>query len=128
MKLRRTPIALVSALTARPAGVLTTTTPLATAAPATSTSDRAVLTTYAKDTWRSMAAMTDPATGLPADNIDGALRTATRSRYTSPTNIGAYLWSTVVARDTGIISAADAHDRMAKTLGTLARLDRHDPS
>ena len=31
---------------------------------------------------------------------------ATRSAYTSPTNIGGYLWSTVVARDLGIITAA----------------------
>ena len=121
MNLRRTPIAVVSALTALAAGVLTSTTPLATAAPSTSTSDRAVLTTYAKDTWRSMAAMTDPATGLPADNINGALDTATRSKYTSPTNIGAYLWSTVVARDTGLISSGDAHQRMARTLSTGCR-------
>jgi len=41
MKLRRTPIAVVSALTALAAGVLTATTPLATAAPSTSTPDRA---------------------------------------------------------------------------------------
>ena len=74
MKLRRTPLAVLTGLAALAAGVLTTTTPLATAAPSVSTSDRAVLTTYARSTWRSMAAMTDPATGLPADNIDGTLR------------------------------------------------------
>ena len=128
MKLRRTPLAVLTGLAALAAGVLTAPTPLATAAPSASTSDRAVLTTYAKDTWRSMAAMTDPATGLPADNIDGALDAGTRSGYTSPTNIGSYLWSTVVARDTGLITSVDAHQRMAKTLRTLARLDRHDPS
>ncbi len=75
-----------------------------------------------------MAAMTDPATGLPADNIEGDLSAGTRSGYTSPTNIGAYLWSTVVARDTGIIGARDAHARLARTLSTVATLDRHGPS
>ena len=50
--------------------------------------------------------MADPDTGLPADNIGGDLDPATRSAYTSPTNIGAYLWATVVARDTGLIGAA----------------------
>ena len=128
MKLRRTTSVVLTGLVALAAGVLTTTTPLATAAPSVRTSDRAVLTTYAKATWRSMAKMTDPATGLPADNIGGALDTSTRSGYTSPTNIGAYLWSTVVARDTHVISARNAHRRLARTLHTLTTLDRHDPS
>ena len=39
-----------------------------TAGPARATppSDRQVLLTYARDTWRSMVAMTDPGTGLDA--------------------------------------------------------------
>ncbi|MBM0225914.1 hypothetical protein JNW87_10505, partial [Micromonospora sp. ATA51] len=52
---------------------------------------------WAADTWRSMAAMADPSTGLPADNIGGDLSPASRARYTSPTNIGAYIWSAVAA-------------------------------
>ena len=52
--------------------------------------------------------MTDPATGLPADNIPESLAAGDRSGYTSPTNIGGYLWSAIVARELGIISAADA--------------------
>jgi hypothetical protein len=83
---------------------------------------------YATDTWRSMVAMTDPSTGLVADNIDGSLSTSSRSAYTSPTNIGAYLWSTVVARDVGIISRREAVRRIDQTLGTLGRLSRHRPS
>ena len=47
--------------------------------------------------WR----MTDPKTGLPADNIKESLAAGDRSGYTSPTNIGGYLWSAVVARDLG---------------------------
>jgi hypothetical protein len=48
---------------------------------------------WARDTWRSLAAMTPPATGLPADNIRESLAAGDRSGYTSPTNIGGYLWS-----------------------------------
>ena len=50
--------------------------------------------------------MTDETTGLPADNIDASLDPATRSGYTSPTNIGAYLWSTVVRARSSASSAS----------------------
>ena len=89
---------------------------------------RARVARYAADTWRSLTAMVDPRTGLPADNIDGDLSPATRSGYTSPTNIGGYLWSTVAARDLGLISGTEAYQRMRATLGTLGTLDRHTPS
>ena len=81
---------------------------------------------YARDTWTSLDAMTDEATGLPSDNIEGDLTGA--SAYTSPTNIGGYLWSTVTARDLGIISADEAHDRLATTLTTLDTLERNSAS
>jgi hypothetical protein len=90
--------------------------------------DKRVLRTYAADTWRSMVAMVDPATALPADNIDGDLTAGSRSAYTSPTNIGGYLWSTVVARDLGFISSRDATSRLAATLDTLRRLKHHTDS
>ncbi len=88
----------------------------------------ALLETYLADTWRSMDAMTDPATGLPADNIGGDLTPGSRSAYTSPTNIGAYLWSTVVARDAGLVSRKDARERIDTTLRTVAGLEIHEPS
>ena len=50
------------------------------------------------------------------------------ARYTSPTNIGAYLWSTLAARDLGIITPAEARTRIARTLESLARLERHAAS
>ncbi|TIC84420.1 glucoamylase family protein [Nocardioides sp. GY 10127] len=116
----------------------------ATAAPATSagtagvttsqqdagfpTARKAVLQRYVTDTWHSFEAMVDPATGLPADNIGGDLTASSRSSYTSPTNIGAYLWSTVVARDSGLITDAEARQRIGQTLDTLSRLDRHEAS
>ena len=83
-----------------------------------------VLYQYAIDTWRSFAAMTYPG-GLPADHIraDGE-----RGQYTSPTNIAAYLWSTLAAGDLQMIPPAETCQRIEETLGTLARLERHLPS
>ncbi|MEH0985396.1 glucoamylase family protein [Micromonospora sp. CPCC 205556] len=117
-------------------GLVVTSAPAATAAPPSptgpaphSTAGRnAELHRYTADTWRSFVAMVDPATGLVADNIGGDLDPADRSAYTSPTNIGAYLWSTVVARETRLISAGEARGRIAKTLDTLARLEIHQAS
>lgn len=86
----------------------------------------AQLYTWAKDTWQSMDAMADEKSGLVADNIDGDL--TTRSGYTSPTNIGGYLWSCIVARDLKIINPGDCRNRINKTLRTLARMEKHEPS
>ena len=68
--------------------------------------------------------MADPGTGLPSDNVDADRRAA--RRYTSPTNIGAYLWSTVAARDLGLIRAARRPRACARTLDSLAGLERHE--
>jgi hypothetical protein len=87
-------------------------------------SDHSVLRGYAADTWRSFTAMVHPQTGLPADYIGGDLRKP--SKFTSPTNIGGYLWSTVVARDLGIIGSRDAAARITRTLGTLQKLQKHN--
>jgi len=87
-----------------------------------------VLEKYAAATWKSFVAMTDPKTGLPADNIAGNLRASTRSGFTSPTNIGSYLWSTVAARDIGLITKAEAKQRMATTLESVAGLERNERS
>lgn len=81
-----------------------------------------------RDTWRSFTAMTVPDTGLPADNIGGALDPATRSKYTSPTNIGAYLWSAVAAEDLGVISRRELVSRVRTTLSSLGHLRRHAAS
>jgi hypothetical protein len=91
-----------------------------------SPSAKTTLRQYAVATWASFVAMTNAETGLPSDNIDA--QTRARSAFTSPTNIGAYIWSTIVARDLGLISAANAQQRIATTLGTLGRLERHEPS
>lgn len=83
---------------------------------------------WARDTWHSLVAMTDPRTGLPADNIPESLAASDRSGYTSPTNIGGYLWSAVVARDLGIISRGECTRRLLQTLHTLGRMKHHTPS
>ena len=73
---------------------------------------RSTLHEYAEGTWASFVAMTDPDSGLPADSLaaDG-----TTSVQTSTTNIGAYLWSTVVAERLGIIDHEEAVDRTSQT-------------
>ena len=80
---------------------------------------------YARDTWASMAAMTDPSSGLPADSlrVDG-----TASVQTSTTNIGAYMWSALVADRLGIIGHKDAVKRLKRTLLSLETMERHEPS
>jgi len=76
-------------------------------------------------TWQSLADMTAP-TGLVADNLcqTPTSGTWTRSGYTSPTDIGAYLWSTVAAAQLGQISRGEANQRIRTTLTTLAGLQR----
>ena len=90
--------------------------------------DRRRIRRWTADTWTSLVAMTDETTGLTADNIGKSVRNPERSGYTSPTNIGGYLWSTIVVRDLGLISRGEAHRRLSQTLRTLGRLDRHRPS
>jgi hypothetical protein len=84
-----------------------------------------VLQRYARDTWASFVAMTDPNTGLPADSlsVDG-----TPSVQTSTTNIGAYMWSTVVAEQLHIIQHDEAVARLKLTLRSLETMERHEES
>ena len=98
-----------------------------TAGPAAafSADERATLTGWASTTWASMVAMTDERSGLPADSLraDGE-----RSVQTSTTNIGAYLWSTVVAERLGFINHGETVKRLNRTLKTLASMERHTES
>jgi Putative glucoamylase/Protein of unknown function (DUF3131) len=98
---------------------------LVAATAATAKSPHDTLRTYAADTWHSFDMMLYPETGLVADNVSAA---GDRARYTSPTNIGTYLWSTIAARDLGLISAAEARTRIARTLATVSTLERHTAS
>jgi len=80
---------------------------------------------YARDTWASFVAMTDARSGLPADalNSDG-----TTSVQTSTTNIGAYMWSALVAERLRIISHAETVGRLGRTMTSLEHMERHAPS
>ena len=80
---------------------------------------------YAEDTWASFVAMTDAQSGLPADalNADGST-----SVQTSTTNIGAYMWSALVAERLRIIGHRETVVRLRRTLATLERMERHEPS
>ena len=104
-------------------GALALVATLAIAQPATA-NDR-TLQRYAEGTWRSFVAMTDDRTGFPADALQ---RDGTRSVQTSTTNIGAYMWSAVVAERLGIIGRAELSARMRRTVATLETLERHEPS
>src|SRR5215217_3270902 len=99
------------------AAVLATTPGAAPAAEGDATLQR-----YARDTWASFVAMTDPRSGLPADVLEGD---GGRSVQTSTTNIGAYLWSAVAAERLGVISSKELVRRTDRTLTTLERMERH---
>src|SRR5215216_536000 len=95
-------------------------------APPAAAGDGATLEGYARATWGSFVAMTDPATGLPADKLerDGLVR----SPQTSTTNIGAYMWSAVAAERLGIIDHDELVARLERTIATLETMERHEPS
>src|SRR4051794_9995938 len=83
---------------------------------------QAGLRQYAARTWASMAAMVDTPSGLPADVLN---RDGSTSVQTSPTDVGAYMWSAVAARRLGLISRRDLRRRMAATLTSLERMERY---
>ncbi len=87
-------------------------------------SQRQTLQMIAAATWQSFVVLTYP-TGLPADHI---CATGERAPYTSPTNIAAYIWSTLVARDLRIITPIEAEARIQQTLQTLTSLECHTAS
>jgi hypothetical protein len=107
-------------------GLLVVAGALVIAAPAGSSQvahdDRDTLESYARDTWHSFVLLTNEETGLPSDNVSA---TGVRAKYTSPTNIGTYIWSTIAARDLGIIKPVEARTRIGRTLDTLARMEHH---
>ncbi|MGB9378017.1 MAG: glucoamylase family protein [Mycobacteriales bacterium] len=96
--------------------------PSAQAAPSKPASADPLLHQWFNDTWRSFDAMTGPS-GLPTDNYCRSGSTWQAAGYTSPTNIGAYLWTTLAADKLGTISHGEAIKRLRATLATLAKLD-----
>src|SRR4051794_4912407 len=106
-----------------------------TASPVLDDGERESLRRYARDTWHSFEAMAEPGE-LPSDGLRRDDRGAWKpTEKTTPTDIGAYLWSTVAAEKLGIIGPDEAARRLGRTLASLSRvkrvhglfLDRLDP-
>ncbi len=85
--------------------------------------DRALLARYARDTWHSFKLMTGPS-GLPSDGLQKTGAGWEATAYTSPTNIAAYLWSTLGAERLGLIDGDEASCRIGQTLASLSGLER----
>jgi hypothetical protein len=77
---------------------------------------------YAEATWRSFVHMVDTPSGLPTDQLyaDGSTDV-----QTSTTNIGAYMWSAVVAQRLGIIGHHELVTRLTATITTLQHMERY---
>ena len=79
------------------------------------------------DTWRGLAALSDREHGLPLDTVrlNGSVapERAWVGDYTNVTNIGLYLIDIVAARELGLISAAEALDRLDRTLDSLEQME-----
>ncbi len=87
--------------------------------------DATVLRTAARRTWHYFETfVTADHHDLPPDNFQEKPTHIVAPR-TSPTNIGAYLLSTVSARDFGWIGLSESVDRIERTLSTMERMDRY---
>lgn len=96
-----------------------------TAAPAiVSPRDARELRLIARRTWRYFETfVTEASHHLPPDNFQEMPRPVVAQR-TSPTNIGLYLLSTVVARDMGWIGQGETLRRLEETMATMQRMRR----
>src|SRR3954468_21537341 len=85
---------------------------------------RETLHRYARDTWKSFQAMARPG-GLPADGLKrGEAGAWIPTKKTTPTDIAAYLWSTLAAEDLKIIGSSESEERIGRVLDNLRRLKR----
>jgi hypothetical protein len=90
---------------------------------------RANLLSIARHTWKFYSVDVDSATQLPMDNVTfagGSASPTSYGHYTSASNIGVYLWAVVSARDLGLITTAQAADRIRATLTEVQHLKRYD--
>ncbi|AGA28861.1 glucoamylase family protein [Singulisphaera acidiphila] len=85
--------------------------------------DRVQLATYARDTWRSIEAITS-GVDLPADSLRREGDVWIPTGLTSPSNIAAYLWSTLAAENLGLITRDESSRRLSRTLEAISRLER----
>jgi hypothetical protein len=85
--------------------------------------DRVQLKAYGEATWRSIERASKDNL-LAADGLWRSGASWMAAPYTSPTDIGAYLWSTIAAERLGFIDHAEATRRLTETLATVGRLER----
>lgn len=93
-------------------------------------SDREFVARLARDTWRGLEAFTDREHHLPVDNVRLGEHSPARADgrvgdYTNVTTVGLYLISIVGAETLGLVSAAEAAERVRSVLDTLEGLQRH---
>ncbi len=86
---------------------------------------RETLGAYARDTWRSLQAMT-PDGGLPADHLTRTESGWQPAGYTSPTNIAASLWSTIAAEKLGLVSSEKSSATLQAMLRRIHALERFE--
>jgi len=86
---------------------------------------RNALYAIARDTWHfyDPSVGVDANTHLPLDNI-GFQGAPAKGTYTSPTNIGVYMWSIVAAVDLHLISMNEGRQRLAELLTTVEHLEK----
>src|SRR3954451_13602076 len=88
------------------------------APPTLNPAQRRMLEAVARDTWNFYSADVDANTSLPRDNI-GFNGAPAQGNYTSPTNVGVYLWSIVAAQDLHLINRHDAQTLLARAIGAI---------
>ncbi len=89
-----------------------------------SAGDARALRLIARRTWRFFTTFVGPEDqALPPDNFQEDPQPVIAHR-TSPTNLGLYLLSTMVARDFGWLGRVDTVERLEATFATMARLER----
>jgi hypothetical protein len=79
------------------------------------------LESIAARTWSFYSLDVDPNTSLPRDYVSD-VSGPPPGNYTSPTDIGMYLWSIVAARDLRLIKEPEARDRLDAALAAIEHL------
>jgi hypothetical protein len=122
---------LVLLVLALPAATLAQTVPPGAVAPPAqkqtfTPEQRRALEAIARDTWNFYGydADIDPNTDLPRDNI-GFQGAPAQGNYTSPTNIGLYMWSIVAAQDMHLITRHEELTRLGRVITTVERLRKY---
>ena len=82
---------------------------------------KAVLARIGARTWKFFEADVNTSTNLPMDNVS-LVGGAASGAYTSPTDIGVYMWGVTAARDLHLVSAPKAEQLVAATLTAASKL------